>query len=186
MESPAETTNQNKQKFRIGHILAWIGLLVFLTVLALGLIRSQQGSISVGSQVPDFSLTKPDGKQLNLADQRGKIVVLNFWASWCKPCEQEAADLEAAWKFYETRGDVVFWGINYVDVEPEAIKYLKKYSISYPNAPDLGTRVSQIFRTRGVPETYFIDRQGKLVYAKIGPFSSIEQIKGIIEPLLGK
>ncbi|NJN80552.1 MAG: TlpA family protein disulfide reductase [Anaerolineales bacterium] len=108
-------------------------------------------------------------------------MVLNFWASWCKPCEQEATELEEAWQFYEARDDVMFLGIDYVDTEPEARTFLKKFQITYPNAPDLRTSISQMFRITGVPETYFIDKNGVLYYIKVGPFVSVEEIKSIIE-----
>jgi cytochrome c biogenesis protein CcmG/thiol:disulfide interchange protein DsbE len=170
---------------RWGRVLAWGGLLVLLVILALGLFRSQQGPVSKGQVVPTFSLTTFDGETYQFEDLAGKIIVLNFWASWCKPCEQEAADLEAAWQIYKDRGDVVFLGVDYVDTETEALGYLSKFNITYPNGPDLGTRISQSFRIRGVPETYFVDREGKLAHAQIGPFSSISQIRAIVEPLLG-
>ena len=110
--------------------------------------------------------------------------MVNFWASWCKPCEQEAPDLEQAWQFYKDDGRVVFIGADYVDTEPEARAYLAKFGITFANGPDMGTRVSQLFRIKGVPETYFIDQQGILQYAQIGPFSSVDEIKSIINPLL--
>ena len=110
--------------------------------------------------------------------------MLNFWASWCKPCEQEAADLEAAWQFYQSGDDVIFLGVDYVDTEPEAMSYLNKFNISYPNGADLGTRISQSFRIRGVPETYIIDQEGVLYHAQIGPFTTLPQIKSVIDPLL--
>ena len=169
---------------RWGRILVWIGLLALLVILALGLRRTQQGPISVGDRVPNFTLTTFDGEQIDLVDLEGKVVVLNFWASWCKPCEQEAADLEAAWRFYQPGGEVVFLGVDYVDTEPEARAYLEKFGITYPNGPDLGTRISQAFRIRGVPETYFIDRNNTLQYVQIGPFSSLAQIEANINPLL--
>jgi cytochrome c biogenesis protein CcmG, thiol:disulfide interchange protein DsbE len=181
---PAENA-QAVGRPRWGRLLAWGGLLILLVILALGLLRSQQGPVSRGQAVPAFSLTTFDGETYNFEDLAGKIIVLNFWASWCKPCEQEAADLEAAWQLYKDRGDVVFLGVDYVDTEPEALAYLNKFKITYPNGPDLGTRISQTFRIRGVPETYFVDREGNLAYAQIGPFSSLSQIRGIIEPLLG-
>jgi cytochrome c biogenesis protein CcmG/thiol:disulfide interchange protein DsbE len=162
----------------------WVGLLALLTILALGLKRSQQGPITVGDRVPNFTLTTFDGEQISLESLQGKVVVLNFWASWCKPCEQEAADLEAAWRYYQPRGDVVFLGVDYVDTEPEALAYLKKFAITYPNGPDLRTRISQQFRIRGVPETYILDQENVLRSVQIGPFSTLEQIKGIIDPLL--
>ncbi len=185
-EMPAEEGTQETNRPRWGRLIAWGGVLVLLVILALGLFRSQQGPVSKGQVVPTFTLTSFEGESYQLEDMAGKVVVLNFWASWCKPCEQEAADLEAAWQFYKDRGDVVFLGVDYVDTEPEALGYLTKFNISYPNGPDLGTRISQSFRIRGVPETYFVDREGKLAHAQIGPFSSLSQIKGIIEPLLGE
>jgi cytochrome c biogenesis protein CcmG/thiol:disulfide interchange protein DsbE len=112
------------------------------------------------------------------------VVVLNFWASWCKPCEQEAAELEQAWQKYEPTGQVLFLGADYVDTEPEARIYLQKFGITYPTGPDLATRISQMFRIQGVPETYFIDRDGVLQYVMIGPFSSVDQITAQIDKLL--
>ncbi len=180
LSQPAKATNRPQW----GRILVWVGLLGFLTILALGLRRSQQGPVSIGDRVPNFSLSAFEGQQIHLKDQAGKVVVVNFWASWCKPCEQEAADLEAAWRSYQPRGDVLFLGVDYVDTEPEARAYLQKFNITYPNGPDLGTRISQAFRIKGVPETYIIDQEGVLRQVKIGPFQSLSEIKSLIDPLL--
>lgn len=166
-------------------IIVWAFLLGLLALVAVGLNRTQQGSAKTGKAAPDFSFTTFDGDQsFKLSDLRGKVVVINFWASWCKPCEQEAADLEAAWRFYQDRGDVIFIGVDYVDTEPEARAYLKKFGITYPNGPDLGTKISQAFRITGVPETYFVDRDGILQFVQIGPFQSLAEIQAAIDPLL--
>jgi cytochrome c biogenesis protein CcmG, thiol:disulfide interchange protein DsbE len=167
-----------------GALIAWVSLIVFLVMIALGLNRLQQGPVQNGQQVPNFTFSTFDSQQYNLQDLRGKVVVVNFWASWCTPCEQEAADLESAWQSYKDQGQVVFLGVDYVDTEPEARAYLEKFQISYPNGPDLRTVISQQFRIRGVPETYFIDSEGKLAHSQIGPFSSMAEIKAIIDPLL--
>jgi cytochrome c biogenesis protein CcmG/thiol:disulfide interchange protein DsbE len=168
----------------MGALIAWTGLLALLVLLAFGLLRSQKGPVSKGETAPAFSLTTFDGQQINASDLKGKVLVVNFWASWCQPCEQEAAELEAAWNYYKPGGDVVFLGVDYVDTEPEARAYLNKFNISYPNGPDLGTRISQAYRIRGVPETFFINRDGKLSYFQKGPFTSMGEIVSVIDPLL--
>jgi cytochrome c biogenesis protein CcmG/thiol:disulfide interchange protein DsbE len=171
-------------------LIVWAVLIGLLVVLAFGLAKTQQVSVSAGDSISTFNLKLFDGyayqKQTSvaLANLRGKVVVVNFWASWCKPCEQEAADIEATWKAYEPGGKVVFLGVDYVDTEPEARRYLTKFGITYPTGPDLETRISQLFRIKGVPETYFIDQSGKLVFSQIGPFESEAQIHAIIDPLI--
>jgi cytochrome c biogenesis protein CcmG/thiol:disulfide interchange protein DsbE len=168
----------------LGALIAWIVVLGLLAVLALGLLRSQQGPVAEGQTAPVFTLTTFDGEQIDLAKLSGKIVLINFWASWCKPCEQEAADLEAAWRHYEPGGQVIFLGVDYVDTEPEARAYLSRFDITYPNGPDLGTRISQAYRIRGVPETYVVGPDGKLAFVKIGPFESLSEITDAVDPLL--
>lgn len=171
-------------------MIVWVALIALLAIVALGLRRSQQGTVQPGDTIPDFALTLFKGydyesrTEIKLSDLRGKVVVMNFWASWCQPCEQEATELQSAWQYYAPTGQVVFLGADYVDTEPEARGYLAKFEITYPNGPDLGTRISQFFRIKGVPETYFIDQEGKLAYVQIGPFASEAQVRAIIDPLL--
>jgi len=172
-------------------ILIWLGLLGLLGLLAAGLLRASHPIMSVGSRVPDFTLTLFSGYeyhgalQVKRSELLGKVIVVNFWASWCQPCAGEAPDVEAAWKVYEHSGKVVFLGIDYVDTEPEARTYLTQFAISYPNGPDLGTKISEIFnRNLGVPETYIIDRQGFLHYIQIGPFQSAAELQSIIDPMI--
>lgn len=171
-------------------LIIWVILLGLLALVAFGLRRAQQGTVQPGDTIPDFTLTLFDnykyaGKgEVKFSELRGKVVVINFWASWCKPCEQEAAELEAAWRDYQSDERVLFLGIDYTDTPTPAQGYLTKFDITYPNSPDLGSRVSQLFRIKGVPETYFIDQKGNLVYIQVGPFTSAAQIHSIIDPLL--
>ncbi len=172
----------NRWKFT--KALIWLGLIAFLVFVGFGLLKTQRGSARKGEKAPDFTLTSFDGKRYALADNHGKVVVLNFWASWCHPCEQEAEALETAWQSFKDRGDVLFLGIDYVDTEPEAMGYLAKYHVSFPNGADMGTKISQAYRISGVPETYIIDKNGIVAFTLKGPFQSAEQIISAIEPLL--
>jgi cytochrome c biogenesis protein CcmG, thiol:disulfide interchange protein DsbE len=168
----------------IGALLAWVGVLTLLVITAFGLLRSREEPFSIGQTTPAFVLTTFDGEQINSRDLSGKVLVINFWSSWCKPCEEEAPDLEDAWQYYQPRGDVLFLGIGYVDTRPEALSYINRFGITYPNGPDQGQRISNSFRIRGVPETYIIDGNGVLANAKIGPFRNLAEIKSMVEPLL--
>lgn len=165
-------------------ILIWGGVVLLLLILGFGLIQSQQGQIGRGELAPDFELKSFSGETYRLSDFRGSVVVVNFWASWCDSCKPEAKDLEAAYKYYQPRGDVLFLGVDYVDTEPEALAYLEEFQITYPNGPDLRTKISQAFRIRGVPETFIIDQNGVIVHVQIGPFRSLEDILSKIDPLL--
>jgi len=171
-------------------VVVWVFLVALLAIMALGLRRAQQGTVQPGEKINNFTLPLYSGYQLDgkseisLEALRGKVVVINFWASWCKPCEQEAAELQQAWKEYEPGGKVVFLGLDYVDTEPEARVYMKKFGITFANGPDLATRISQYFRIKGVPETYFVDQNGVLKYVQIGPFTSVDEIRAQIDPML--
>jgi cytochrome c biogenesis protein CcmG, thiol:disulfide interchange protein DsbE len=171
-------------------MIIWAGLLGLLGLLAVMLYKAKNPIINVGKTVPDFTLTlfssyEYDGaSEVKLSQLKGKVVVVNFWASWCDPCRTEAADLETAWQSYEKTGQVVFMGVDYADAEEKARAYLTEFRLTYPNGPEMG-RLSHIFnRDLGVPETYIIDQEGVLRFTKIGPFQSVGEIQAVIDPLL--
>lgn len=177
---------ETKKKSPLGQVLIWGAVAILLGIVAIQLNKSQQGSVQVGEEAPKFVLTTFENQDINTEDLHGKVILVNFWASWCNPCELEAADLQTAWTMYEPGGQVVFLGVDWTDTETEALAYLKKFGITYPNGPDYGTRISQAYRTTGVPETYVIDRTGTLVFVKKGPFTSLAEITSVIDPLLGQ
>lgn len=152
---------------RWGQLAVW-GLFATLMILVgIKLYQITLGPISSG-RAPDFTLTTFDGENYTLSDYVGQVIVINFWASWCGPCELEAADLEQAWRNYR-KHDVLFLGIDYVDTENEAQAYLQKWDVTYPNGADLRTAISQAYRIRGVPETYIVAQDGTVAFTIIGP-----------------
>ncbi len=172
-------------------VLVWLSLVALLVLVGLGLKKAQTPMVEIGKPISDFELVFYEGYQYEgasetrLSDLRGKVVVVNIWASWCKPCEQEAPQLEAAWQHYKDGNEVVVIGVDYVDTPSGAMSYLTKFNITFPNAPDLRSSISSILnRNMGVPETYFIDRSGVLQYVKVGPFASTDEIISIIDPMI--
>ena len=173
-------------KSRLAIIGPWLvfGLLGgLLLIVGVQLFNNRQGPLTSGP-APEFTLETFDGESIALSDLRGQVVVINFWASWCGPCEEEAADLEQAWRDYRPLG-VTFLGVDYVDTEPEARAYLAKWDVTYPNGPDLGTNISRAFRIRGVPETFVLDQQGEVRQLFIGPVD-YETLTAVIETLLNE
>jgi cytochrome c biogenesis protein CcmG, thiol:disulfide interchange protein DsbE len=183
-EAPAQPVEAPRPRLRWGRLLAWTGLIMLLVVVGVTLLMNQRGPIQQGQPVPDFTLKTFEGQEIALADLRGQVVVINFWASWCKPCEQEAPDLEAAWRHYQPGGEVMFLGIAYTDTDRKSRAYLEKFDITYPNGLDWRTQISHRYRVTGVPETFILDKDGLLVHYKQGPFLSQAELMALIEPLL--
>lgn len=185
-----ETTNIKRGVPVWAQVTIWTFLVGLLALVGFGLNRARNPMAEIGEPVPDFDIVYYEGyeykdkTQMKLSDLQGKVVVINIWASWCKPCEQEAAELQQAWAEFGPTGQVVFLGVDYVDTEPDARVYLQKFGIDFPNGPDMATRISQMFRTTGVPETYFIDQDGVLRYVKVGPFTSADELRSQINALL--
>lgn len=188
---PPQTTDKptEKPKPRWGVIVIWTAIVGLLVVLGFGLLNANAPRPEVGQPAPTFEMEFFDGYEwqsksiADLEELQGKVVVLNFWASWCVECRVEADLLEQASRMY--RDDVVFLGIAYVDVEPESLKYLEEFDVTYPNAPDLGTRISRDYEITGVPETFIIDRQGTIADVVIGPVSE-RRLFGMLDQLVAQ
>jgi cytochrome c biogenesis protein CcmG/thiol:disulfide interchange protein DsbE len=122
----------------------------------------------IGHPAPAFTLaalnTPTRRTMLSLNDLKGKAIVLNVWASWCVPCNQEAPMLQTAWKQARAQGkDIVFLGIDFQDSSSDALTFLHKYGIGYPNVLDASGSVSIDYGVTGVPETIFINSKGTVV-----------------------
>jgi cytochrome c biogenesis protein CcmG/thiol:disulfide interchange protein DsbE len=167
------TTDETRPRHEAGMTRwRWLAaglLLALLALLAWGL-RAQAGGPLESGPAPDFSLTTFEGETLTLSDLRGQVVIINFWASWCPPCRDEAPYLEATWRKYRDQGVVVI-GVDYVDTEPSALAYIEEFDITYRNGPDIGQKIAESYRIKGVPETFYVDKAGQLRGAQIGPLS---------------
>ena len=176
-----EETIQKKRRFGVGTLISFVLLLGLLGLLGWGLIKVNSGQLDSG-MAPDFTITSFDDETLTLSKLRGQVVIINFWASWCPPCREEAAYLEATWRKYQDKG-VVFIGVDYVDTEKAALAYIEEFNITYFNGHDVGTRISQAYRMDGVPETYFVAKNGELRGIKVGPLAPPELDQRIEELL---
>lgn len=171
---------------------ALVGIVALLALLAVGLQRAGAGP-EIGQPAPDFTLDLYAGGEITLSELRGQVVVINFWASWCEPCRDEAPDLERVWREYKDQG-VVLIGVDYVDVESAAREYLDEFNVTYPNGLDKGQRISHAYRIRGVPETFFVDKNGNIATIfvngspqpkKISPITA-QELRSGIERLLAQ
>lgn len=182
-----QTLSQPKQSTAGRNVLLIGGILLLLGLMAIMAINLQKvESVDLKDRkAPDFSLALFDQfeqDQLSLADLRGQVVVVNFWASWCVECYKEAALLEQAWQDYKDRG-VMFVGVDYLDTDKEGLAYMAKYGITYPSGPDMGSKISKEYAITGVPETFFIDQEGNIVHVQIGPIER-DQLYSLLDRLV--
>lgn len=129
--------------------------------LALQLARQNATQPSSGS-APDFQLTLFDGGDLRLSDLRGRVILLNFWASWCPPCRDEAPDLQALHSDFGEAGLTVI-GINILESSrAKALEFMTEFGISYANGEDTGQHITGLYRVEAPPESFLIDKEGKI------------------------
>lgn len=145
-----------------------VGLLIVLVTQLLTPASQANADPLIGHPAPTFALTTLSSQvsttTLSLASLHGKPVVINFWASWCSPCKEEAPLLENSWKQMQAQGkDVVFVGIDFQEARPEALSFLQAYNITYPLVLDTHGTVAEKYDITGLPDTIFINRSGTVV-----------------------
>ena len=151
----------------------WAALLIPVAVLLgfLALVTAQhQRSLAVGTALargetppaPPVTFPTFEGGRVSLGDLRGHPIVMNFWAAWCVPCREEAPLLEGIWKAYREKGLVVL-GVDTQDLSEPAQGFIKRFGITYPNVRDPDGTVAHLFGTTGVPETFFIGADGRIL-----------------------
>ena len=200
MSTPGESASPTSAWRHLPRLLAIVVVVLFVALLAYGVIKTAPDDTIDNSladnrsaPAPGFSLevlergTLPprleravapamaDGK-LALDELRGTPVMLNFWASWCVPCREEAPRLQKGWQQWGKRG-VLFLGLDMQDIRSDARDFLREFQITYPTIRDPGKEVALRYGATGIPETYFITARGRVVAHAIGVMSD-EQIDG--------
>lgn len=126
--------------------------------------------VEIGSPVPAYSAVSVGGDSVSLAAQRGKVVLMNVWATWCHPCRDEIPELQALHERYAARGlELVGVSVDTEGADDVIREFMRDFNMTYPVWRDPGERVSAQFHIVGVPATFLIDREGVLRWRKTGP-----------------
>ena len=148
-------------------------------------INARFGEVRVEETLAaDFALELPDGASLRLSDLAGTVVMVDFWASWCAPCRQEAATLNRVYAGYAGR-PVEFVGVNIWDTPESAASFLVEFGVAYPTGPDEDGSVAINYGVRGIPEKFFIDANGVVRRKYVGPMPE-DVLRAALDELLAE
>jgi len=165
-----------------GQALAVALVAGLLALLIWKVAQGSQNKAKLGKPAPDFTLGRLDhAGSLQLSSLRGKVVVLNFWASWCQPCKLEAPYFAAAAKKWS--GRVVVLGVDVNDPSGDARGFMRKYGITYPIVHDNKNVTSPKYGLTGLPETFFLDRRGSIVSHVVSGIKASDLQRGVEEAL---
>jgi cytochrome c biogenesis protein CcmG/thiol:disulfide interchange protein DsbE len=187
----AEDHDERGDRRRLwGLIGAGVAVAAVIALLVVGLANRGQSTripqaVAAGERppAPEISLPVlvpgaglgPRGATASLSELRGTPVVLNIWASWCEPCKTESPLLESVWRSYRDRGVVVL-GLDTQDLTEQALSFVRQYGLTYPSLRDPGDGARNALGATGVPETFIIDRQGRVAAHIVGEVTRPEQI----------
>ena len=175
-------------------LLSAIPLIGFLALLGWASLKSSGnpgglgvnndfGQVDISSKpAAEFTLTLSNGIELSLSDLRGKVVMVDFWASWCTPCRQEAPVLSQVYLEYAGQ-PVEFIGVNIWDRNQDALDFLEAFETTYPNGVDEAGSIAIDYGLRGIPEKFFIDQEGVVRQKFVGPMQA-DDLRAAIDGLL--
>jgi cytochrome c biogenesis protein CcmG, thiol:disulfide interchange protein DsbE len=163
--------------------IAVLAVLAVLGLLTFGLLSKGSSGVALGEVAPASPLPRLEGGgSASLADYRGRWVLVNFWASWCIPCREEAPALEGFQRRHGDRGFTVL-GIDSRDLSGDGRAFVRRFGLGYPQLRDGDGSMAHDFGTTGVPENFLIDPRGRVRLLLRGPVSE-EYLDGEVAPLL--
>ena len=195
-----QTPETRRRRRRIVIVASAVVVVAVIAMLAVGLMNQGvpsniQDALAAGDRpaAPSLELpvltagdgVGPEGEDFNLEELRGSVVVLNYWASWCPPCEAEAPILEGVARGYRERGDkVVVLGVDVEDLPASARGFIEKHQVSYPNVRDPSDATKLRFEVGSLPETFVIDADGRIALKHVGQLTDPAQLTNGIDQLL--
>jgi cytochrome c biogenesis protein CcmG/thiol:disulfide interchange protein DsbE len=171
---PAQAT-RSAWRLPLAYLIA-AAVLPFILLVILGwrlLVAGAAPVASIGSSAPGFALADLDGNPVRLADLRGRPVIVNFWASWCAPCVEEFPLLQQALTEHRSDGLAVI-GVVFDDRSEAARGFLERMGAAWPAAMDPNSSVADAYGVSAPPESFFIDRQGRIAGRQIGQLSATD------------
>lgn len=160
--------NKNRTPIRVAILVVLLAALIFAVYSS---FKKDSSTIAVGETAPNFSLQQLDGKEVKLADLRGKGVVLNFWGSWCVPCKTEMPELEKQSQAFTSKG-VVFTGVN-IGESPITVKqFVDQVGVTFPIWLDQQREITRLYNIGPIPTTFFIDKDGVVKDVVIGQMNA--------------
>lgn len=185
-----EITNEEPQEKGIPNwILIGIFTLLAVAIVVGGVVgkREMYAPTVPGREAPDFTLPDMKGNLVSLSNQRGKVVFINFWATWCKPCRDEMPSMESLYKDMKARGEPFEILAVSIDSEgPEVIEnFRSEFNLTFPILHDRKGKIKELYKTTGVPESFILDQNGFVAQKVLGAYNwASPSGRGVIDTLL--